>query len=202
MSRTLSLRRNPLLTIRPRTGDKIILEGEGDQVPDVEPGDIVFHIDELEHPVFARAGSDLLATIEITLAEALCGFSRVVLKHLDGRGIELTHPKKPGDVLRPGQILKVAGEGMPHKRGDTRGDLYLKVDVKFPENAWAGEDVLAKLKELLPGPGHAIHGEPVDDVEYDPNGSLDEYGAHDGHGGSAWEDDDDDEGSGPQCTAQ
>ena len=91
---------------------------------------------------------------------------------------------------------------MPHKRGDTRGDLYLKVDVKFPDNAWAGEDILAKLKELLPGPGPAIPGDPVDDVEYDPNSNLDEYGAHDGPGGSAWEDDDDDEGSGPQCTAQ
>ncbi|KAL1956417.1 hypothetical protein VTO42DRAFT_7303 [Malbranchea cinnamomea] len=186
-----------------KTGDKIVLEGEGDQFPGVEPGDIVFHLEQIEHEVFQRAGADLLAKIQISLAEALCGFSRVVVKHLDGRGIELTHPKNPGDVLKPGQVLKIPGEGMPRKRSDARGDLYLTVEVIFPENQWANPAVLEKLRELLPGPPPAIKGEPVDEVDYNPNASLDDYGARDEHGGSAWEDEDDDDGgSGPQCTTQ
>lgn len=70
-----------------RQGDKIVLQGEADQVPDQEPGDIIFELKETDHDTFARAGADLASDIEITLAEALAGFSRVVLTHLDGRGI-------------------------------------------------------------------------------------------------------------------
>lgn len=170
-------------------------------MPDQEPGDIVFHLVEEEHPVFRRAGADLTATIEVTLAEALAGFSRVVVKHLDGRGVELKHPQKPGQVLSPGQVLKVPGEGMPIKRSDSRGDLYLIVDVKFPDEKWKPSPaVLENLKEMLPKPGPLIPAETVDEVEYDPKGNMDEFGSND-QGGSAWEDDDD-EGETAQCTAQ
>jgi DnaJ family protein A protein 2 len=187
---------------RSREGDKIILEGEADQVPGQEPGDIVFHIVEEDHPIFRRAGSDLTATIDVTLAEALTGFHRVVIKHLDGRGIELQHPKKSGYVLSPGQVLKVPGEGMPMKRGDDRGDLYLVVNIKFPDENWKpSAAVLERLKEMLPKSGPLIQVDTVDEVEYDPKGNLDEFGAKDAHGTSAWEDDDD-EGEPAQCAPQ
>ncbi|CAG7930192.1 unnamed protein product [Penicillium olsonii] len=184
-----------------RQGDKIVLEGEADQVPDQEPGDIVFKIVEEEHPVFARAGSDLQTTIDVTLAESLTGFSRVVLKHLDGRGIELNHPITPGAILSPGQVLKVPGEGMPMKRTDARGDLYLVVDVKFPDSNWNPTPaMMEKLKEILPKPEAPIVASPVDEVTYDPKGSIDDFGAQDGDGGSGWEDEEDDEPA--QCAAQ
>ncbi|KAL1969728.1 hypothetical protein VTN77DRAFT_8281 [Rasamsonia byssochlamydoides] len=183
-------------------GDKITLEGEADQVPGQEPGDIVFHIVEAPHPVFRRAGADLTAPLEITLAEALAGFSRVVLKHLDGRGIELTHPKKPGAVLRPGQVLKIPGEGMPHKRSDARGDLYLVVEVKFPDDKWTPSPAtLEKLKEILPGPGPRIEAETIDEVDYDPNADIEDFGAGDPRGGSGWVDEDED-GEPAQCAPQ
>ncbi|RMJ20513.1 DnaJ domain protein Mas5, partial [Aspergillus sp. HF37] len=99
-----------------REGDQIRLEGEADQVPGAEQtGDIVFHLVEQPHEVFQRTGNDLSAKLDITLAEALTGFHRVVLKHLDGRGIELNHPQEPGQILRPGEVLKIRGEGMPLK---------------------------------------------------------------------------------------
>lgn len=190
-----------------RHGDKIVLEGEGDQIPDAEAGDIIFQIDEAEHDIFKRAGPDLLANIEISLAEALCGFSRVVLKHLDGRGIEITHPKTPGAILRPNQVLKVAGEGMPYKKSDARGDLYLTVDIKFPEDGWATDPaVLDKLRSILPqssSSSTSIEGaEPVDEVEYDTHANIEEFGANDAQGGSAWVDEDEDDQDGPQCTTQ
>lgn len=186
-----------------KQGDKIVLEGEGDQVPGVEPGDIVFHLTEIEHEVFRRAGADLAASIEITLAEALCGFSRVVLKHLDGRGIELTHPKTKGDVLRPNQVLKIPGEGMPHKRTDARGSLYLTVQIKFPEDGWTTDQaVLCKLQEILPGPAPLIEAETVDEVDYDAKADPEEFGATDHEGGSAWVDDDEEDEGGTQCATQ
>lgn len=185
-----------------REGDKIILEGEADQVPGQEPGDIVFHIVEEEHETFRRAAADLTATIDVTLAEALTGFSRVVVKHLDGRGIEIQHPKTPGEVLYPGQVLKVPGEGMPIKRSDARGDLYLVVNIKFPDGKWKPSPaVLEQLKELLPKPEPPIQADTVDEVEFDPKGNLDDFGAHDPEGGSAWEDDDEGETT-AQCATQ
>ncbi|RAH67654.1 putative DnaJ domain protein (Mas5) [Aspergillus aculeatinus CBS 121060] len=185
-----------------REGDKIILEGEADEVPGQEPGDIIFHLVEEEHPVFKRAGPDLTAEIDVTLAEALTGFSRVVIKHLDGRGIELKHPKVPGQVLSPNQVLKVPGEGMPIKRGDARGDLYLIVNIKFPDETWKPTPaVLEQLREMLPKPDAPIPVETVDEIEYDPKGNIEDFGAHDPEGGSAWEDDDE-EGETAQCTTQ
>lgn len=189
-----------------RSGDKIVLEGEADQVPDVEPGDIIFELEEAEHANFRRAGNDLLVDIEVSLAEALCGFSRVVVKHLDGRGIEIAHPKVPGTILRPLQVLKVAGEGMPHRHGESRGDLYLRVNVNFPEDGFATQDVLSKLRNLLPAQIKRLEGDPVDEVDYDPTASIDDFGARDEYGRSAWEeneeDEDESENAGPQCATQ
>lgn len=170
-------------------------------MPDQEPGDIIFGLVQTEHETFKRSGADLLAEIEITLAESLCGFSRVVVKHLDGRGLHIQHPQPNARVLQPGQAIKVVGEGMPHKKKELRGDLYLVIKVKFPDHEWLEDkQALAKLKELLPAPEPAIRADVVDDVSYDDNASLDEFGAG-AEGDEGWVDDDEDGGE-PQCAQQ
>ena len=156
---------------------------------------------QTEHKVFDRKGADLCATIEVTLPEALCGFSRVVIKHLDGRGIHIRHPQPAARVLKPNQVIKVSGEGMPHKKSDLKGNLYLIVDVKFPDYAWLEENqALSKLKEILPKPEEPIEADVVDDVEYDETANLDDFEGGEGDG-EGWEDDDE-EGDGPQCQQQ
>ncbi len=158
---------------RYRAGDRIVLEGEADQVPDQEPGDIVFTLKEEPHDVFTRAGADLQATIEISLAEALGGVDRVVLKHLDGRGIHIRQPR--GRILRPHQVLKVPGEGMPFKKSDARGNLYLVIHVEFPEDGWAKDgDRVAQLQKLLPSPPTPVSADVVDEVEFEADADLDE----------------------------
>ena len=156
-----------------REGERITLEGEADQVPDQTPGDIVFTLVEEDHDIFQRAGDDLSAELNITLAEALTGFSRVVLKHLDGRGIHLESAQ--GKVLEPGQVLKVAGEGMPLKKSDSKGNLYLVVKIDFPQNGWT-EDAAAfeSLAKILPGPAPAIKATEIDEVEFDSDADIDE----------------------------
>lgn len=154
-------------------GERIVLEGEADQQPDQTPGDLVFTIVEIEHDIFQRAGNDLSAELDITLAEALTGFSRVVLKHLDGRGIHLDHPK--GKVLQPGQVLKVVGEGMPIKKSDSKGDLYLVVNIKFPEDHWTTDDAtFESLIKLLPKPEPPIEAEEVDEVDFESDADIDD----------------------------
>lgn len=183
-----------------REGDKIVLEGEADQIPGQEPGNIIFNVVEVEHSVFRRAGADLSADLEITLAEALCGFSRVIVKHLDGRGLLMNHLQPKGRIMRPGQVIKFVGEGMPHKKSELKGDLYMIVRVKFPEDGWFREgDALTTLKSLLPKPAEPIKANIVDEVEYDESASIDDFGTGT-QDGEAWEDDDDEdeEGGCPQ----
>lgn len=204
-----------------QNGERIVLEGEADQFPDQTPGDIVFHLAEEPHDEFTRIGNDLSAELTISLAEALGGFSRVVLTHLDGRGIHMERQR--GEILRPGDILKVAGEGMPQKRGEEKGDLYLIVNVEFPEDGWLKDDKeYDALNKLLPPPPAPITAEEVDEVEYEEVDSLDSVSLHkfslhhylvltqilqmgansgDPRFGGEWEDEDEDDGQ-PQCQPQ
>ncbi|CAJ2505966.1 Uu.00g000960.m01.CDS01 [Anthostomella pinea] len=199
--------RKPLEIYIPRgayQGERIVLEGEADQQPDQTPGDLVFVLVEEPHDVFNRIGNDLSANMEITLAESLCGFSRVVLQHLDGRGVHITHPR--GKILRPGQVLKVEGEGMPLKRGEAKGDLYLMVKIAFPEDGWLQDDAaFESLQKLLPNPAPVIKAEEVDEVDYNDDADIDEMGANSDDprfGGEGWEDDDDEAAGQPQCAQQ
>ncbi|KAL2114207.1 hypothetical protein VUR80DRAFT_134 [Thermomyces stellatus] len=184
-------------------GERIALEGEADQAPDQTPGDIVFTLVEEPHDVFTRAGADLSAELKVTLAEALCGFDRTVLTHLDGRGIHIKRER--GHILRPGDVLKVPGEGMPHKRGEAKGDLYLIATIDFPEDGWIKSDAeFEAVKKILPGPPPPIKAEEVDEVEYEDDADIEEMGARSGDprgGGSQWEDVDE-EDAGPQCQTQ
>ena len=42
-----------------RDGQKVVFTAEGDQSPGIEPGDVIFVIDEQEDMVFKRQGLDL-----------------------------------------------------------------------------------------------------------------------------------------------
>lgn len=139
-----------------KSGESIVLAQESDQFPGKETGDVVmtFHADD--HAVFSRRADDLYARYKISLVDALCGFSKVLLKHLDGRGLKVAIPK--GKVVRPGDYIKIKGEGMPVKEkkswfgsSTARGDLYIEMDIEFPQDNWYLEkNDLTKLKNLLP----------------------------------------------------
>jgi DnaJ homolog subfamily A member 2 len=182
-----------------RSGEKIVLSGEADQDPDdLSPGDLVFIVKEQDHETFQRRGNDLCAETQVTLAEALTGLDRVVLKHLDGRGISIKISQQRGKVLRPGEVLKITGEGMPIKRTDSRGDLYLVIKVEFPEDGWISDrKAIDSIQKALPGPRPPIEAEIVDEREFETS-TLDEFVDGDA---SEWEDDEDDERP-PQCATQ
>jgi DnaJ family protein A protein 2 len=188
-----------------RQGERITLAGEADQLPNQEPGDIIFTLEETPHETFERAGADLRAELKISLAEALTGFNRVVVTHLDGRGIKLHVQQPNGKVLRPGQVLKVPGEGMPMKRSDAKGDLYLVVDIEFPADGWLKDDAaVEKVREALPaGVREDAKHDEVEEVDVDFDAEMDDFGAGSGDpraGGAEWEDDE--EEGGPQCATQ
>ena len=103
--------------------------------PNIPPGDVIFRLKLSQHDSFERSGSDLLATVKITLSEALLGFSRILITHLDGRGVSVSSP--PSKIITPGQTIKLRGEGMPtFKNPDHKGDLYIVLEIEMPDPGW------------------------------------------------------------------
>lgn len=68
--------------------------------PDTVTGDIVFVLQQKEHPKFKRKGDDIFYEHTLSLTEALCGF-QFILTHLDGR--QLLIKSQPGEVVKPGK---------------------------------------------------------------------------------------------------
>jgi len=127
-------------------GQKIMFSGEGDQEPNIEPGDIIIVLDEQEHPVFRRQDNDLLMKMNITLVEALCGFQKVITT-LDDRKIVISC--NPGEVIKHEDIKCVLGEGMPtYKDPFVKGRLIIVFEVEFPENL--SLDNIKVLEKILP----------------------------------------------------
>ena len=159
-----------------REGDKIIFSGMSDEVPKMEPGDINFIIQEKEHELFKRKGADLLAVKEVSLNQALCGFTWKI-RHLDGRVLVIQ--SRPGEVIKPEMNSKEAlpfvkvlpDEGMPSKGNPfVRGNLYVMFRVVFPEDYELPENVIAELRKLLPDPDEGEEYDPdeVEEVHLNP----------------------------------
>ncbi|XP_042909825.1 dnaJ homolog subfamily A member 1 [Parasteatoda tepidariorum] len=127
-------------------GHKITFAGEGDQEPGMEPGDIIIIIDEKEHEVFKRNGSDLIIKMELSLTEALCGFQRTI-KTLDNRLLVISCI--PGEVVKHQSLKCVLNEGMPqYKNPFEKGKLVVHFLVNFPSNI--DETACAQLENILP----------------------------------------------------
>ncbi|GAA5956713.1 hypothetical protein JCM8115_000656 [Rhodotorula mucilaginosa] len=171
-------------------GERIVVKGEGDESPDSSaPGDLYIIVRPLPHPTFQlvppspasrtadRRAADLHTTLSLTLSESLLGFNRLILVHLDGRGLRACQPS-PGEkgwrVLQSGDEVVIPQEGMPSRYG-VRGDLKCTIEVEMPTEEWAmgiaergGVD---NLRGLLPprrpdlGPQAVGEGKETDTVE-------------------------------------
>jgi len=84
-----------------KSGTKIEFRGEGDQLPGVEPGDVVFEIEQKPHPRFQRKDDDLFYHADIDLVTALAG-GQVHIEHLDDRWLSIDII--PGEVIAPGKL--------------------------------------------------------------------------------------------------
>ncbi|KEI40423.1 uncharacterized protein L969DRAFT_87075 [Mixia osmundae IAM 14324] len=121
-------------------GHRIIRESEGDEKAELEPGDLIFRITLSHHPAFSLLiDGGLFCNVTLTLSEALFGFSRLILIHLDGRGLRASMPDmgRPGHrILRSGDLVKIRNEGMPRPDRSPQGDLYLRIQLDLPDPAF------------------------------------------------------------------
>ncbi|KIM84281.1 hypothetical protein PILCRDRAFT_68322 [Piloderma croceum F 1598] len=129
---------------------RIVLTGAGDQEPGMPVGDVIFVLRASPHDSFERSGNDLLTNVSITLSEALLGFSRILITHLDGRGVKVTSP--PGKIIDPGESIVLRGEGMPvHKNPDQKGNLYVVIHIDMPDEDWLKNTnrTVSRMKSVL-----------------------------------------------------
>ncbi|KAJ5562823.1 hypothetical protein N7535_002731 [Penicillium sp. DV-2018c] len=126
-----------------RAGSKIKYRNIGDQ----EEGgrqDVHLIVKEVDHPTFKRSGDNLITTVELTLKEALTGWERIV-RTIDGKSIRVS---KPGPT-QPGHEERYPGLGMVvSKNPSERGDLVIKVNVKFPTSLTPSQKDI--LRDVLP----------------------------------------------------
>lgn len=183
---------------------RIIIAGAGDEEPDVPPGDVIFVLKTKAHESFERSGNDLLTTVHITLSEALLGFSRILVTHLDGRGVHVTSPK--GKIIKPGDSIVLRGEGMPvYKNPDQKGHLYVILEVDMPDETWLKTVDAKALEDLLPPKKPEMDPKPavIDEVPFEESDIVD-FGEGDD---DDWEDEDEEEEdeddlSEPECRTQ
>jgi len=113
-----------------KAGTKITFNNEGDEVSPNTFQNIIFTLEEKPHSVFKREGDDLTCTLDISLLEALAGFSKPI-KALDGkRNIQI----ESKEVVEPTTARRIPGEGMPNSKSGRKGDLIVKFNIKFPKS--------------------------------------------------------------------
>lgn len=171
-----------------KTGHKIDFRGEGDQVPGVLPGDVQFEIEQKPHARFQRKDDDLFYRAEIDLLTALAG-GQIFVEHLDDRWLNVNI--YPGELITPGAIKVIKGQGMPSFRHHDYGNLYIQFDVKFPDK----QDLrnVELLEQVLP-PRIQQTAPPTDSMneDYDLE-DVDARGHARAQGAAGLGDDDDDD---------
>ena len=154
---TLGLRgqvtRNLVAAVRVKpgslNGDKVVHKGVGNEFPGMEPGDLVFVIEQTKHPLFTRANATLRATKSIDQADMISGCEFQVDSI---RGERITVTREP--PIADGDTIVVKGEGMCKKFAENgeRGDLIITLKVVRRTSVWTKADkerMIEKLKHAL-----------------------------------------------------
>jgi DnaJ homolog subfamily A member 2 len=111
-------------------GHKIVYEKMGDEEKDLLPGDVVFVVSIKPHPRFARLnGAHLYTETEVPLHKLLSGECTSV--ETLGGTVNVSLPKVAKIDLGE-DLLTVSGQGLPVASGHGRGNLYVRIIVKFP----------------------------------------------------------------------
>lgn len=186
-----------------KEGQKVVFEGEGDQQPDVIPGDVVFVIEQKPNDLYTRKGDDLYINQKIDLLTALAG-GEIAFYHVSGEWIKIEI--LPGEVISPGSTKVVSGKGMPIPKHGGFGNLLIKFEIEFPPKNFATEEQLKELEKILPPRAEVKipKGVSVDDSCTLEDFDVTKHTPRQSHRGGYYDEDDDDEGGQPnvQCAQQ
>lgn len=111
-------------------GQKVTLYNSAGDYVDKSSSDLVFTLKMKPHPFFTRVSTyDLMATVKISLKEALLGFKKKI-RHLDGHFVSIEND----GVTQPNDRKVYKGEGLPRRDYPVeKGSLIVKFVVELPE---------------------------------------------------------------------
>lgn len=119
-------------------GQRVINPGLGDfGAKGGPPGDLYIEVKVKPHPLFKREGFNVICEIPITFVHAALG-GEIDIPTLEGK-IRKNIP----EGTQSGTIFTLKGKGIPHTRGQGRGDQFFKVLVEVPKR------LNERQKELL-----------------------------------------------------
>ena len=127
-------------------GNRLRLAGEGQPGVNGGPsGDLYVFLKVKEHPFYERQGNDLHCTIPINVAQAVLGCE------IEVPGIEGPQKLKIPEGSQNGAQFKLRHRGAPVVNSNTRGDLYVHLDVKMPTRLTRDQRKLfEQLRDTLP----------------------------------------------------
>ena len=109
------------------TGTQIRLAGEGQPGVNGGPaGNLYLVIQVQPHKYFHRRDNDIVLDLNVNIAQATLG-DEVKVPTVDGESIL----KIPAGT-QPGKIIRMRGKGVPHLRGNGRGDQLVIINVEIP----------------------------------------------------------------------
>ena len=125
----------------------IIIREKGNILADTNKGDIKLFIKITNDTDFIRNGLDLILNKNITLKEALCGFS-FDMKYIDGREFKLNNGN--GNIIHNNYNKVIQHMGMKRIIPDNQehiGNLIINFNVVFPEQL--REEQITELSKIL-----------------------------------------------------
>ena len=136
-------------------GNHLVMQSKGDELPDMEPGDIHFVVSYKKHDLYKvseKDSSDLEVTIPITLTEALYGFKKTI-PTLGGGYMELCLPARSALVRKISKPVEkvIRGEGLKYQ--SQKGDLHVFFEIELPEPS--AKNLRGVLEDCLPPPSES-----------------------------------------------
>lgn len=113
-------------------GMSLVMEGNGNYVRDGIPGDLQITISEIPHNKFKREVNNLTTEHYITIPQAVFGTKQTISTLEGNLDIDIPTGCESGKVLSyPGKGIPIIHNGV---QTNSRGTLYVKVNVKIPKS--------------------------------------------------------------------
>ncbi len=117
-------------------GNYLTIRGAGSEGRDGSVGDVNILLQVIPHPYFERIDNDLHCTIPITISQAVLG-SDIYVTTLDEKSLKVKIPAGSQN----GKILRIKGEGVPHRGMVSRkGDMYVTLHVSIPDKVNSNQE--------------------------------------------------------------
>lgn len=120
----------------------IVIKDKGNMLNDTVKGDVHIVVSIENNTLFKRAGLDLILEKNITLKEALCGFS-FEITYLNGKSYTLNNAR--GNVIPP--EYKKVYPNMGLTRDEQKGNMVIHFHIQFPEKLT--EEQIVELEKSL-----------------------------------------------------